>query len=562
MAPKLAKPNKNKQNGAKKPPAAAGNQDVLHAATATDYAQQQKDEIEVLQSIYMDDFTIIETKSAWGGKQTDRAFKIRLKPMMQSDPDLNVAVTLSVRLSATYPKTLPALEVEDAVGVRPKVLTKIMVFAKTKSKDLLGEVMIYEVAAGIQDILEDEAQFKMQGEALPSLEEQRAAQEAEFQQLAKQEEEAAKLQRQKEQAEEDRMLQQMVEDEMNRRKEVRKKAHTVTAVGNSVSTTESSHIQLDRTCHYQSGGIDLEFSAISLPRLLNTGPLTRVSIVEPILNQTGVIERSCLLVVKQLSVDVATTTDKKRMLDLEDQLELLRKLHHPNIAQVLDFRLDFVDKWAVTILMEFARKGSLSEQLAMFGSLPVSRVRIWTVDLLEALDFLHKNGIVHKRIHCNNILVSQSVSSAPGPAQIKLADAGFQEALYGIRGPCDPKSVISSVSAYWNAPEGDAKTSKTDVWELGIVFLQMLFGLDATRKYTGPSQLIDNLQLTAPLEDIIRKFFRHNVKTRPTAFDLIPSEFLRTEAEIYSRPASPYHSRHGSMVLTQTPSRYVWDWST
>jgi translation initiation factor 2-alpha kinase 4 len=83
----------------------------------------------------------------------------------------------------------------------------------------------------------------------------------------------------------------------------------------------------------------------------------------------------------------------------------------------------------------------------------------------------------------------------------------------------------------------------------------MLFGLDATQKHTGPSSLIDDLQLTAPLEEIIRRFFKQNPKTRPSAFDLIPSEFLRTEAQIYSRPASPNHSRHASMVLTQTSSR-------
>jgi translation initiation factor 2-alpha kinase 4 len=546
MAPKLAK-NKNKQNGPKKPPSAA-DQDGLQAGT-TDYAQQQSDEIEVLKSIYMDDFSDVQTKSAWGNKQTDRAFKLRLKPMMQSD--VEVAITLSVKLTATYPKSLPSLDLEDALNIRPKTLARLEDFAKTKCRELVGEVMIYEVAAGIQDVLEDEAQFKVQGEAMPSLEEQRVAQEVASTQLAEQEAEAAKKRKQEAQAEEDRALQRMVEDEMNRRTEVRRKTRPHITSEHQLDTT-SSVLHLDRLVHYQAAGLDVQFSAITHPVPLNEGPLTKVSIVQPA-SSTTPMDRPCVLAVKQLSLQLSSSHDKKKILSLEDELENIRKLAHPNVAQMLDFRVDFGDKWSITVLMEYARKGSLGEQLALVETLPASKARIWIVELLEALDYLHKNGVVHKRIHANNVLFVQT--SPIAPLQVRLADAGFQEALYEIKAGCSEKSIISPFSAYWNPPEGSEKNRKTDIWELGIVFLQMLFGLDTPRKYTGPNTLMESLQLTAPLEDIIRKFFRQNPKTRPTAFDMIPSEFLRTEAEIYSRPTSPVHSRHGSMIMAQTPAR-------
>jgi translation initiation factor 2-alpha kinase 4 len=546
MAPKLAK-HKNKQNGAKKPPTGP-DQDGLQTGT-TDYEQQQKDEIEVLQSIYMDDFSEIETKAAWGNRQSDRAFKLRLKPMMQSD--VEVAVTLYVHLTVTYPRSLPNLHLEDAIGIRSRTLKSLEDFIKTKPKSILGEVMIYELASGIQEILEDEAQFKAQGKAMPSLEEQRAAQEAANTRLAKQQEEAAKQRKQKAQAEEDRVLQQMVEDEMNRRRELRKKSRPVSTFV-TPSSGNASMIHLDRTVHFQSAVTNIEFSAVSAPILLSNGPLTRVSTVQPVLLE-GASEQSCLLVVKQLSLQLSSASDKKRILALEDELEALRKLSHPNVAQILDFRVDFGDTWSITVLMEYARKGSLGEQLLTFGVLPVARVRIWLVELLEALDHLHRHGVVHKRIHPNNVLLVQP--STNSPLQIRLADAGFQEGLYEIRAGCTRKSSISSFSAYWNPPEYNEKTRKTDIWDLGIVFLQMLFGLDTPRKYTGPSALIESNTLTTPLEDIIRQFFRADAKRRPTAFDLIPSEFLRTEVEVYSRPASPVQSRHGSKILAQIPSR-------
>ncbi|KIW09057.1 uncharacterized protein PV09_00006 [Verruconis gallopava] len=547
MAPKAAK-NKNKQNGTKQSPVAAESEGL--PAGTTDYAQQQNDEIEVLRSIYMDDFCEVETKTAWANKQSDKAFKLRLRPMMHSD--VEVAITLSVCLTATYPRSLPTLKFLDVVNIRPSTLGKLEEFIKNRPKQLLGEVMIYELASSIQDMLEDEAQFKAQGNAMPSLEEQRVAQEAATTQLAKQQEEEARQRQQQAQAEEDRMLRRMVEDEMNRRRELRKKMRPVyathsVATGNSIATVE-----LDRTVSYQAANTSLEFTAVTAPVPLSAGPLTEVSTVQPVIRAEGP-EKSCLLVVKQLSLEFSSNVDKKKILALEDELETLRKINHTNVAQILDFRVDFGDKWSIMVLMEFARKGSLGEQLVMIGALPPARVRIWLVELLEALDHLHRNGIVHKRIHPNNVLLVQP--SHTSPLQVRLADVSFQAALYDIKAGCTQKPSVSSFSAYWNPPETNDKTRKTDIWELGIVFLQMLFGLDTPRKYSSPNALIENLSLSNPLEDLIRKFFRTDAKRRPTAFDLIPSEFLRTDAEIYADAVSPAQSRHGSMILTQVPSQ-------
>jgi translation initiation factor 2-alpha kinase 4 len=544
MAPKQIKP---KQNGTKRQ-SVATELDGIQTAT-TDYEQQQRDEIEVLQSIYMDDFSEVETKAAWGNKQSDRAFKLWLKPMMQSD--VEVAVTLYVRLTATYPKSVPNLDLEDPIGLRPKTLDRLQGLIKTKPKEMLGEVMIYELASGIQDILEDEAQFKVQGNAMPSLEEQRVAQEAETTELAKKREEEARQRKQEAQAEEDRMLQKMVEDEMSRRRDAGKKSRPVPTIAPEINAN-AAVIHLDRTVYFQSPATDIEFDAVLVPVLLNSGPLTQVSTVQPVLPQ-GSTEQSCLLVIKQLSLVLSTAGDKKQIRALEDELEALRKLTHPNIAQILDFRVDFGDKWSFTVLMEYARQGSLGEQLLTFGVLPVARVRIWLVEMLEALEYLHRHGIIHKRLHLNNILLVQP--SPTSPLQIRLADAGFQESLYEMQASCAQKSSISSFSAYWNPPEGNDKTRKTDIWELGIVFLQMLFGTDAPQRYTGPSTLIQSKRLTSPLEDIIRQFFKADAKRRPTAFDLIPSEFLRTEVDVYSQQSSPLQSRHGSMIFMQTPFR-------
>lgn len=542
MAPKLAK-KKNTNNGNNQ--STVDKQDAF--AGTTDYAQQQDDELVVLESIYGEDFKEVETKAAWGNKQSDRAFRLQLKPM---STDAKVSITLSVHLTATYPRSLPNLDLEEPIGLRPKTLRILENVIKTKPKELLGEVMIYEIASGIQDTLEDEAQFKAQGEAMPSLEEERVVQEAVVTQQTR-DQEAEELRRRKEaQVDEDRALQHMVEEEMSRR-EMKKKSRPIsTMVPQNV--VSSNLIYFDRAIQCQNDGASLEFSAVSAPIKLGAGPLTRVSTVQPVL-AADASEQSCLFVLKQVTLPLGSAKDKKKILALEDELESLRKLVHPNITQIFDFRVDLGDTWSISVLMEYARKGSLGEELSTFGTLPVGRVRIWLVELLQAVDFYHRNGIVHKRINPHNILL---VQQSPGsPMQVRLADAAFQEALYEIRNGCAQRTSVSSFSSYWNPPEGIEKSRKTDVWDLGVVFLQMLFGLETPRKYSGPGNLIDSTSLTTPLEELIRKFFKADSKKRPSAFDLIPAEFLRTDVDVYSRPTSPLQSRHGSINSMLLPSR-------
>ncbi len=74
-------------------------------------------------------------------------------------------------------------------------------------------------------------------------------------------------------------------------------------------------------------------------------------------------------------------------------------------------------------------------------------------------------------------------------------------------------STRAAKSAYWFPPEiaGVSKpqyTQKTDVWDFGIVFLQMIFGLDVLQRYQSPSALMESLSLSIALRELITKGIR------------------------------------------------------
>lgn len=141
------------------------------------YDEVQCDEIEALKAIYETAFTDIEAKSAWS-TAADRAFKLKLNAYSDND----VFVIFRVTFTATYPKTLPVLKLEGASHVAQDVLEQVRDVIATKPSQMLGEVMIHELAATIQDTLEDAVAANARKEAekaqVPSLERERSTQEA------------------------------------------------------------------------------------------------------------------------------------------------------------------------------------------------------------------------------------------------------------------------------------------------------------------------------------------------------------------------------------------------
>lgn len=415
--------------------------------------------------------------------------------------------------------------------------------------------MIHELATEIQDILEDEVAVRENDGTFENLEAERAVQEAAAAEFEKQQEEMLRKKRDEEKAEEERVLQQMVSDEM-RRKDLmarrKNRSSIITPTSYFPSEKGASYVSFDRTITLQLEDTNIEFNAVEGLLPFHVGPVTEDLLVKPVVGRPAAVT----LVLKRARIGGGNSAGgpqlKKAIMEFEEEMEDIKRLRQTAIMSVLDFKIEQLPDsgWEINILMEHANKGSLGEKLEDDGPISVAKVRSWTIELLEALDYYHRNGIVHKRIHIQNILMNKSSS---GSISIKLVDAGFQESLHCLQNLCrGEQSFTSSKPAFWAAAElaQDGRPSrKTDVWDLGVVFLQMLFGLDVPEKYSSPKDLSDALGCSEPLQEMMRKFFKPDPKKRPSAFDLIPCEFLREDVPVYEEPPTPMRSRHSSSSL-------------
>ena len=277
-------------------------------------------------------------------------------------------------------------------------------------------------------------------------------------------------------------------------------------------------------------------------------------------------------------IHISNCRAKKTILDFEDEVEKLKSLRNPSIINVYDFKIErYQDDWHFDILTDFSNRGSLLSLLELAGNLPVHRLRSCSIEVLEALEFYHKNGVVHKRLHLGNVLLCESSSRTTA---FKLADAGFQDGLYAIASEAERTHSDAAHESYstWKCPElSDAsfsKTRKSDIWDFGVMLVQLVVGLDLCSKFGSPSLFMSGMQLTEPFQDLLRELFRNDPRKRPNAFDVIPSEFLRTDApavlnleKLDTRVSTPGHRRpsthRGSSMLESTSkgaSRYVNEW--
>lgn len=431
------------------------------------------------------------------------------------------------------------------------------IFAKEEQE------MIDRLVEGIRDILEDAAEAQAAGRALPTLEQERAAHaaaEARKAQELKQQEERERMEADEEN---NRVAQQQLDDELKRQRE-REKDFRRKNRPNNVSFATVSHkladpdddtITFDQLCKLTDNtGHTVIFNAVTGKAKFRRGPTTMIYEVRPILPPGQERPRLALKHIELHSTGKDQIQFRKQLQNLDAQLEQMKQLRHQAIQDVLDYRIDRTTlvgdgdhamSWNILILSPLAEDGSLESVLRWSGDLNANRVRSYTVSLLDALGWLHTRGLVHKDIHPGNILL---VTEPTGDLVAKLTDVAYQRELRDLATSTKTlTSMRDAKSAYWFPPEiasasSPQYTQKTDIWDFGLVFLQMILGLDVAQKYHSPKDLMESLSLSGPLEELLSSFFEQDSKKRPRAFELSSSEFLATDAPVFIDKSPLAHS--------------------
>ncbi|MBK9595676.1 MAG: serine/threonine protein kinase [Rhodocyclales bacterium] len=212
---------------------------------------------------------------------------------------------------------------------------------------------------------------------------------------------------------------------------------------------------------------------------------------------------------------VALKTVRREQLDRAEVEEILARfkreaqaagrLNHPNVVQIYEYG---EDEGTAFIAMEFVEGRELRDHFDASERFPMAEIVRIMGQLLEALDYSHKNGVVHRDIKPANIILLKD-------GTVKVADFGI--ARIESSNLTQAGSVLGTPS--YMSPEqfmGQTVDGRSDLFSAGVILYQFLTG---EKPFTGalttimhkvlkedpaaPSEL--NVQVPRPFDALIRK---------------------------------------------------------
>ena len=163
---------------------------------------------------------------------------------------------------------------------------------------------------------------------------------------------------------------------------------------------------------------------------------------------------------------------------------LLARLRHPGVVRVYDMGVADAFAWFVMDYVE-GPDGAPKDlgEVPQAGGLPEAQVAGWYEDVRDALAFVHAEGVIHRDVKLQNILVNHDGHAVLSDFGIsRIADAKLRSELEVsctmAMGDGEMRRVLGT--AAYLAPEirnGGEPSAATDHYALGVAFFRLLTGM-------------------------------------------------------------------------------------
>jgi calcium-dependent protein kinase len=250
--------------------------------------------------------------------------------------------------------------------------------------------------------------------------------------------------------------------------------------------------------------------------------------------------------------------------ELEAEINILKKLDHPNILKIYEYFIDDVNLYLIT---EYCAQGDLLQKVQKAGHMNEIIVKLIMFEILTAVAYLHARNVIHGDLKLENILImtlsAYSSKKSFNQAcdidiqqyrkdsktkfenfqsfQIKVIDFGCSK----IFTKHNRRFTGMIGSALYMAPEviDGVYDERADVWSCGVILYCLLagyppfngetdedtFGLIRRGKYEFPSDPFNKVSSQA--KDLINKLLIADPKKRLSAKAALNHSFFQTEVD-------------------------------
>ncbi|KAF9188746.1 hypothetical protein BGZ51_000344 [Haplosporangium sp. Z 767] len=241
-------------------------------------------------------------------------------------------------------------------------------------------------------------------------------------------------------------------------------------------------------------------------------------------NATGQV-----VAIKVLNLD----TGEEDVSDIQREIATLSQLKNCDSQNITRYHGSFLNGTNLWIVMDYAAGGSIRSLLQALTKIDEKCIAVIAREVLQALGYLHKHGIIHRDIKAANILLTDE-------GRVQLCD-------FGVAGQVTMNSLKRNSfvgTPYWMAPEvievGQAYDQKADIWSLGITIYEIATGnppfadQDPMRAVTlipksRPARLEGDW--SPAMKEFVALCLHEDPKQRPSAEDLLKTKWIKSTSK-------------------------------